>query len=70
MSKQGNVHLRHMLLEALHIHVQFCKGSKISAYYQQKKNDKGSKKAKVAIAKKLLEMMYVMIVRRQAFHAH
>lgn len=70
MSKQGNPRLRYMLTEAVHIHVQFCKDSRIAAYYRRKSEEKGSKKAMVAAAKKLLEVMYLMIVRKQAFHAH
>jgi len=70
MSKQGNPRLRYMLTEAVHIHVQFCKDSRITSYYLRKKDEKGTKKAKVAAAKKLLEVMYLMIVRRQAYQAH
>ena len=70
MSKQGNSRLRYMLTEAVHIHVQFCKDSRITSYYLRKKEEKGTKKAKVAAAKKLLEVMYLMIIRRQVFHAH
>ena len=69
MSKFGNSRLRYMLIEAVHIHVMFC-DSRIAEYYRRKKEQKGSKKAAVAAAKKLLEVMYLMIVRKQAFHAH
>jgi len=70
MSKQGNPRLRYMLTEAVHVHVQFCRDSRISAYYRRKSEEKGTKKAKVAAAKKLLEVMYLMIIRKQAFNAH
>jgi transposase len=70
MSKQGNPRLRYMLTEAVHVHVMYCKGSKLTSFYERKKDEKGSKKATVATAKKLLEVMYQMIARREEFHAH
>jgi len=70
MSKQGNSRLRYMLTEAVHVHMMYCKGSKLTSFYERKKEEKGSKKATIATAKKLLEVMYQMIVRREVFHAH
>ena len=69
MSKQGDPRLQHMLTEAVHIHVMFG-DSRIAEHYRRKKEQKGSKKAAVAAAKKLLEVMYLTIVRKQVFHAH
>jgi transposase len=56
MSKQGNPRLRYMLTEA--VHVMYCLGSRLTSFYERKKEEKGSKKATVATAKKLLEVMY------------
>ena len=70
MSKRGNPRLRHVLTEAVHVHVMYCEHSRLTAFFRRKKEEKGSKKAVVATAKKLLEVMYVMIVRRQTFQAH
>ena len=70
MSKQGNPRLRHMLTEAVHIHVMHCEDSKLTAFFRRKKEEKGTKKAVVAAAKKLLEIMYLMIVRRRPYQAH
>jgi len=70
MSKQGNPRLRYMLTEAVHVHVMFCEDSRLTAFFLRKKEEKGSKKATVATAKKLLEVMYLMIVRRRQFQAH
>jgi len=39
MSKQGDPRLRHMLVEAVHIHVMFC-DSRTSSYYRRKKEEK------------------------------
>jgi transposase len=69
MSRQGNPRLRYMLTEAVHVHVMFCQDSRLTAFFLRKKEEKGSKKATVATAKKLLEIMYLMIVRRQPFQA-
>jgi transposase len=70
MSKHGNPRLRYMLTEAVHVHVMFCEDSRLAAFFLRKKEEKGSKKATVATAKKLLEIMYLMIIRRQALKAH
>jgi len=70
MSKQGDPRLQHMLTEAVHVHVMHCDDSRITAFFRRKKEEKGSKKATIAAAKKMLEVMYLMIVRRQSFHAH
>jgi len=69
MSKFGNSRLRYVLVEALHIHVMFC-DSRIAEYYRRKKGEKGAKKAAVAAAKKLLEVMYLMVIRKQEYRAH
>lgn len=70
MSKQGNPRLRYMLIEAVHVHVMFCTNSRLTAFFLRKKEEKGSKKATVATAKKMLEIMYLMIIRRNEFQAH
>jgi transposase len=70
MSKRGNPRLRHVLAEAVHVHVMYCGDSRLTTFFLRKKEEKGSKKATVATAKKLLEVMYVMIIRKQEFHAH
>lgn len=48
----------------------YCKGSRLTSFHERKKEEKGSKKATVATAKKMLEVMYRMIIRREEFHAH
>ena len=70
MSRQGNPRLRYMLTEAVHVHVMYCEESRLTSFFRRKKEEKGSKKATVATAKKLLEVMYLMIVRRRQFQAH
>ncbi len=70
MSKQGNPRIRYMLTEAVHTHVMHCEDSRLTAFFRRKKEEKGSKKATIATDKKLLEVMYTMIVRREVLHAH
>lgn len=55
MSRRENSRSRYMLMEAVHIHIRFCQDSRIAAYYHRKSEEKGTKKAKVAASKKLLE---------------
>jgi transposase len=70
MSKHGNPRLRYMLTEAVNVYVMYCLDSRLTAFFLRKKEEKGSKKTTVATAKKLLEVMYLMIIRKQAFQAH
>lgn len=70
MSKQGNPRLRYVLTEAVRIHVMFCEDSRLTAFYLRKKEEKGSKKAVVATAKKMLEAIYFMVLRKEEFRAH
>jgi hypothetical protein len=59
-----------VLTEAVHVHVMYCADSRLTAFFNRKKEEKGAKKAKVAAAKKLIEVMYAMTVRKEAFRAH
>ena len=70
MSRHGNSRLRYVLTEAVHVHVMFCEESRLTAFFRRKKEEKGGKKATVATAKKLIEVMYAMALRKEEFHAH
>lgn len=69
-TRPGNNRIKHVLIEAMLFHFHYCPDSKISRYYSRKKDSIGNKKAIVAGGRKLMEAIYFMLVRKQAFHAH
>lgn len=69
-TRPGNARIKHVLIEATLFHFHHCPGSRISQYYQRKKDSIGNKKAIVAGGRKMLEAIYFMLVRKQAFQAH
>lgn len=70
ISKHGNARLRRLLVEASYSHVRYCKDSKLTEFFERKRQAKGTKKAAVATAHKLLEVIYHMLKRKEAYHAH
>lgn len=69
-ARNGNNRVKHVLIEAMLFHLHHCPESRISRYNQRKRDAIGRQKAVVATARKLMEAIYFMLVRRQAFHAH
>jgi transposase len=69
-TRHGNDRVKHVLIEATLFHYHYCPDSKISSYYQRKKDSIGSKKAMVATSRKLVEALYCMMTRKEVFHAH
>ena len=69
-TRHGNDRVKHVLIEATLFHYHYCPDSKISSYYQRKKDSIGSKKAMVATIRKLVEALYCMTTRKEVFHAH
>jgi transposase len=69
-TRHGNNRVKHVLIEATLFHYHYCPDSKISSYYQRKKDSIGSKKAMVATSRKLVEALYCMMTRKEVFHAH
>lgn len=69
-TRRGNNRAKHVLIEATLFHYHFCHDSKISSYYQRKKDAIGGKKAIVASSRKLLEALYFMMTRKEVFRAH
>jgi transposase len=70
ITKQGNARIRYLMVEAAYSHVRNAKDSQLTRYYEKKKAEKGTKKAIVATARKLLGIIYHMLKKREAFHAH
>jgi transposase len=69
-TRQGNDRIKHVLIEAMLFHIRYCPSSRISQYNVRKREAIGRKKAVVATARKLMEAIYFMLVRRTAFQAH
>lgn len=70
ISKHGSTTLRYLLIEAAYSHIRYAKDSKLTRFFEMKKQAKGTKKAIVATARKMLEVIFYMLNRREAYHAH
>lgn len=70
ISKHWNATLRYLLIEAAYSHIRFAKDSKLTRFFERKSQAKGTKKAIVATARKMLEVIYYMQKRGEAYHAH
>jgi len=70
ISKRGNATLRYLLIEAAYSHVNCSKESKLTQFFERKSQAKGSKKAIVATARKMLEVIFYMLKREEVYHAH
>lgn len=67
ISKQGNKNLRWMLIQCANVAVRF--DPRLKSYYLKKKLGKGHNKAIVAVARKMLINIYVMLKYQKPFHA-
>lgn len=70
ISKRGNATLRFLLIEAAYSHVNCTKDSKLTRFFEMKSQAKGRKKAIVATARKMLDIIFYMQKRGEAYHAH
>jgi len=70
ISKHGSATLRYLLIEAAYGHVRYAKDSKLTRFFERKRQAKGTKKAIVATARKMLEVIFYMLKRGETYHAH
>ena len=70
ITKQGNARIRYIMVEAAYSHVRCSKDSDLSRFFERKSSEKGTKKAIVATARKLLGIVYQMLKKREVYHAH
>ena len=70
ITKQGNARIRHIVVEAAYGHVRCSKDSDLTRFFERKRSEKGTKKAIVATARKLLGIIYQMLKKREVYHAH
>ncbi len=67
ITKRGSTMLRWLLVEAIHAHVRYAPDSDITKFYNRIKKKRGSSKAAVAGASKLLRVIYWMLKERREF---
>ena len=70
ISKQGSRYMRWILVEAVHIHVQNAPDSQISKFHNKKVKKIGRNKATVAPARKMLHVIYWMLLEKELYHDH
>ena len=68
--KDGSKYLRWILTEAVHIHKRVCPDSQLSGYYNNISRRRGKQVAIIATARKLLNVIYWMLVREDVYHCH
>ncbi len=67
ITKRGSTMLRWLLVEAIHAHVRYALDSDITKFYNRIKKKRGTSKAAVAAASKLLRVIYWMLKERREF---
>jgi transposase len=65
----GDAFLRTLLVECVQMHIRLCPNSFITRAYYRIKQRSGYNKAKIAAARKLLQLIYVMLKRNEAYNA-
>ncbi len=65
---KGNVYLKTVLVECVQVHILHCKDSFITRAYHRIRVRAGNKKAKIAAARKLLQLIYLMLRRNETYH--
>jgi len=70
ISKDGSKYLRWILTESIHIHKRVCPDSQLSKSYQKIARRRGKQVALIATARKLLNVIYWMLVRDEEYHCH
>ena len=68
ITKNGSPHLRWILIEAVHVHTNYCPESKLSAFHRKIAQRRGKQRATVATARKLLHTIYWMLLNKEKFH--
>lgn len=69
VSKEGSSYLRWILTETVHIHRMFHPDSQLSRFHARIARRRGKQKATTAAARKLVHIIYWMLVRREQYHS-
>jgi transposase len=70
ISKDGSAYLRWILTESVHVHTRYEPGSQLSRFHARVAKRRGRRVATVATSRKLLRIIYWMLVRHEPFHSH
>ncbi len=70
ISKEGSKQLRWILTEAVHSHRLCEPGSNLSRFYDKIARKRGKQKAAMAAARKLLHIIYWMMLNGEPYHSH
>ena len=70
VSKEGSSYLRWILTESVHVHTWSDPDSRLSRFHARIARRRGKQKATVAMARKLLHIIYWMLVRKQPYRSH
>jgi len=70
ISKDGSAYLRWILTESVHVHTRYEPGSQLSRFHARIAKRRGRRVATVATSRKLLRIIYWMLVRHEPFHSH
>jgi transposase len=70
ISKDGSAYLRWILTESVHVHTRYDPESQLSRFHSRVAKRRGKRVATVATARKLLRIIYWMLVRHEPFHSH
>jgi len=70
ISKDGSAYLRWILTESVHVHTRYEPGSQLSRFHARVAKRRGKRVATVATSRKLLRIIYWMLVRHEPYHSH
>lgn len=70
VSKEGPKHLRWILVESVHVHKRYNASSALSQFHARIERKRGKQKATTAAARKLLHIIYWMLMRGEEYHGH
>jgi transposase len=68
VSKEGSKYLRWILTESVYIHIMNCPGSRLSHFHARIARRRGKQKATTATARKLLHIIYWMLIENEEYH--
>jgi transposase len=69
VSREGSKYLRWILIESAHIHVAFSPDSRPSHFHARVARRRGKQKATVATARKLLHIIYWMLMNDEKYQS-
>jgi len=68
ITKEGSAEIRWLLIQCAWTHVNYCKNSFLTKFYERIARKKGKRKAIVATARKMTRVIYWMLKNKELFH--